>query len=205
MAPPKQLRCADLAGGDIMLQFNQGNVAGKAIAFGQAMVGDKNTEIVHAGVMFDRAIMIEAVGRGISGADLRTQNKSLAYRVFRPRNAMLGKTESNVVKFLFDHHQSHGSMPYGVRGAITSLGKARSMSASHVDKMMDDIFALKPTPFYCSQFVVMSYQLAAAQMNVSPQSVFSLHDAKMPPSRLASYCEQSPAFEYLGYVLPDAR
>lgn len=205
MAPPKQLRCADLAGGDILLQFNQGNVAGKAIAFGQAIVGDKNTEIVHAGVMFDKTFMIEAVGRGISGADLRTGNKALAYRVYRPRNAMLATTESNVVKFLFDHHQSHRSMPYGVRGAIASLGKARSMSASHVDKMMDDIFALKPTPFYCSQFVVMSYQLAAAQMGLSPKTVFALDDAKMPPSRLASCCEQSAAFEHLGYLSPNER
>ena len=205
MAPPKQLKCADLAGGDIMLQFNQGNVAGKAIAFGQAMAGDKNSEIVHAGVMFDKTYMIEAVGHGISGTDLRTGSKAFAYRVFRPRNRALGSTEGNVVKFLFDHHQTHGSMPYSVGGAIGSLGRARSMSASHVDKLMDGILSLKPTAFYCSQFVVMSYQLAAAQMGVSPKSVFPFDDAKMPPSRLASWCEQSAAFEYIGYLSPNER
>jgi hypothetical protein len=205
MAPPRQLRCADLAAGDIMLQFNQNNVTGKLIAFGQAMVGDKNTEIVHAGVMFDRSYMIEAVSRGISGADLRVQNKALAYRVYRPRNRALGTTEGNVVKFLFDHHQSHKSMPYSVAGAIGSLGQSKSMSASHVDKLMNDIFQLKPTAFYCSQFVVMSYQLAAAQMGVSPKSVFALDDTRMPPSRLASYCQQSAAFECIGYMAPNER
>src|SRR3954465_7764389 len=109
MAPPKQLRCADLAGGDIMLQYSQGNVPGKLIAFGQAMVGDRNTEFIHAGVMFDKSYMIEAIGRGLSGADIRVTNRALAYRVYRPRNRALGTTEGNVAKFLFDHHQSHGT------------------------------------------------------------------------------------------------
>lgn len=205
MAPPRQLRCADLLGGDIMLQFSQGNIPGKAIAFGQAMVGDKNTEIIHAGVMFDKSIMIEALSKGISAADLRVGNRPYAYRVFRPRNPALGTTESNVVKFLFDHHQDHHSMPYAWGGAITSLGRAKSMSASHVDRLMDDVLSLKPTAFFCSQFVVMSYQLAAAQMGVKPQSVFALDDTKMPPSRLASCCEKSDAFAYVGYVSPNVR
>src|ERR1700744_2318712 len=147
---PKQLRCADLAGGDIMLQYNQGNVAGKLIAFGQAMVGDKSSEIVHAGVMFDKSYMIEALMQGISGSDLRVGNKGMAYRVYRPRNRMLATTESNVVKFLFDHHQSHGSMPYSWGGAVGAIGAARPMSADGVDKMLDDIFKLKPTAFFCS-------------------------------------------------------
>jgi hypothetical protein len=208
MAPPKQLRSADLAPGDILLQYNQSkwsNVAGKAIAFGQAMVGDRNSEIVHAGVMFDRSYMIEALAHGVTGSDIRIQNKAYAYRVFRPRNPMLGKTEGNVVKFLFDHHQSHGTMPYAWVGAVTSLGAAGPMSADNVDKMMDDILALKPTPFFCSQFVVMTYQLAAAQMRLAPKSVFALDDANMPPSRLAMACESSAAFENIGYLEPNIR
>src|SRR6476620_10184498 len=111
MAPPRQLRCADLRGGDIMLQFNQGNAAGKAIAFGQAMAGDKNSEIVHAGVLFDNHYMVEALDKGISAGDLRLQNKSFAYRVYRARQPMLGATAANVVKFLFDHHQNNGTLP----------------------------------------------------------------------------------------------
>jgi hypothetical protein len=205
MAPPKQLRCADLLGGDIMLQFNQGNVAGKAIAFGQAMAGDKNTEIVHAGVLFDNHYMVEALDKGISAGDLRTQNKAFAYRVYRSRQPMLGATAANVVKFLFDHHQNNGTLPYSYVGAVTSLGAAKPMSASHVDKLMDDILSLKPAPFYCSQFVVMSYQLAAAQLGMSASSVFGQDDTQMPPARLASACEHSVAFDCVGFVSPNER
>ena len=188
-----------------MLQFNQGNVAGKLIAFGQAIVGDKNSEIVHAGVMFDKYFMIEALNSGISANDLRVGNTAVSYRVYRPHNAMLGVTESNVVKFLFDHHSAHGSMPYTYVGAVGAIGKAKTMSSSGVDARLDAIFALKPTAFFCSQFVVMSYQLAAAQMGMTPSSVFALDDAKMPPSRLATCCEQSVAFDYIGYMSPNER
>jgi hypothetical protein len=208
MAPPKQLRAADLAPGDVLLQYKQdkwSNVAGKAIAFGQAMAGDANSELVHAGVMFDKSYMIEALSSGITGSDVRIQNKAYAYRVFRPRNAKLGQTEGNVVKFLFDHHQSHGSMPYAWAGAVASLGAPKPMSATNVDRMMDDIFQLKPTAFFCSQFVVMSYQLAAAQMGLSPKSVFPLDDSRMPPSRLAMACEASSAFDGIGYMEPNVR
>lgn len=149
--------------------------------------------------------MIEALMQGIAGSDIRVQNRSFAYRVFRPRNTQLGQTEGNVVKFLFEHHQSHGSMPYSWGGAVKSLGAARQMSADNVDKMLDDIFVLKPTAFFCSQFVVMTYQLAAAQMGLAPKSVFALEDAKMPPSRLAMACESSAAFENIGYLEPNIR
>lgn len=203
MAPP--LTCADLRGGDIVLQYNTGNIVGKLIAFGQAMVGDKSSEFVHAGVMFDKHYMVEALAQGITAADMRIQNKSFSYRVYRPRDPMLAATEANVAKFLFDHHQSHGTLPYAYVGAVTSLGVAKPMSASHVDKLMDDVLSMKPASFYCSQFVVMSYQLAAAQIGMSPKSVFGLDDTRMPPSRLAMACEQSVAFQNVGYLSADKR
>ena len=80
------------------------------------------------------------------------------------------------------------------------------MSTDGVDKRVDDILNLKPTSFYCSQFVVMSYQLAArADGSDRRTRVFALDDAKMPPARLASCCEHSVAFEYVGYMLPNER
>jgi hypothetical protein len=205
MAPPKQLRCADLKGGDILLQFSTGNVVGKLIAFGQAMVGDTNSEFVHAGVMRDKHYMIEALMQGITASDLRIQNKTFSYRVYRPRDPMLGGTEANVVKFLFDHHQNNGSLPYSYVGAVAAIGVAKPMSSSHVDGVMDQIFSAKSSALFCSQFVVMSYQLAAAQMGLSPAAVFALDDTKMPPSRLASACEQSVAFENIGYLSANER
>jgi hypothetical protein len=205
MTPPRQLRCADLKGGDILIQLSTGNIVGKLIAFGQAMVGDKNSEFVHAGVMLDNHYMVEALMQGITAADVRIQNKAFSYRVYRPRDPMLGATEANVAKFLFDHHQNHGSLPYSYVGAVAAIGIAKPMTASHVDGVLDQVFSLKPSAFYCSQFVVMSYQLAAAQMGMSPASVFPLDDTKMPPSRLATACEHSVAFEQVGYISPNER
>jgi hypothetical protein len=205
MAPPTKLHCRDLKGGDIMLQFSQGNIPGKAIAFGQAMAGDKNSEIIHAGVMFDKHYIVEALGKGIMANDIRIKDRGLSYKVYRPHNALLGTTAANVVKFLFDQHQSHGNLKYSYGGAVASLGESRKVSAIKVDKKVDDILSLKPTSFYCSQFVVMSYQLAGAQLGMSAESVFDLDDAKMPPARLATFCEQSVAFEYVGYMLANER
>ncbi len=94
------------------------------------MVSDKNSEIVHAGVLFDRHYMVEALDKGAFANDLRIQNKALAYRVYRPRQPMLGATAANVVKFLFDHHQNNGTLPYTYVGPVTSLGAAKPMCAS---------------------------------------------------------------------------
>jgi hypothetical protein len=205
MAPPIKLLCRDLKAGDIMLQFSQGNAPGKAIAFGQAMAGDKNTEIIHAGVMFDNFYIVEALSKGIMANDIRIKDRPLGYKVYRPRSTPLGTTAGNVVKFLFDQHQSHGNLKYSYLGAITSLGQSKQMSAESVDKRVDDILNLKPTSFYCSQFVVMSYQLAGARLRMAANAVFALDDAKMPPARLASCCERSAAFDYVGYMVPNER
>src|SRR5258706_13191010 len=125
MAPPIKLLCRDLKAGDIMLQFSQGNIPGKAIAFGQAMAGDNNSEIIHAGVMFDNCYIVEGLGKGIMANDIRIKDRPLGYRVYRPRNTELGVTAGNVVKFLFDQHQSHGNLKYSYLGAITSLGQSK--------------------------------------------------------------------------------
>jgi hypothetical protein len=205
MAPPTKLLCRDLKAGDIMLQFNQGNAPGKAIAFGQAMAGDRNSEIIHAGVMFDNHYIVEALSKGIMANDIRVKDRGLSYRVYRPHNALLGTTAGNVVKFLFDQHSAHGNLKYSYFGAVASLGESRPMSAIKVDKRVDDILSLKPTSFYCSQFVVMSYQLAGGQMGMTAESVFDLDDAKMPPGRLATCCERSVALEYAGYMVANER
>jgi len=203
---PTQLRCRDLKGGDIMLQHNLGNVAGKAIAFGQFMSGLGHSEIIHAGVMFDSSFIVESLGKGVVANDIRTGNAKCGYVVYRPHNAMLGTVAGNFVKLLFDQHGIVHNLAYSTTGAIGSLGSAGpARSAAKLDAMMDEIFTGKPSPFFCSQFVVVAYQIAAGQLGMSPQSVFALDDAKVPPARLATYVEQSAAFNYVGYLLPNER
>jgi hypothetical protein len=101
---PPQLHCRDIRGGDILLQHSMGNVVGKAIQLGQALTGHKHTDIIHAGVMFDGAYIIEALGKGILANDIRTGNRACGYIVYRPRNAMLGTVAGNLAKLLFDPH-----------------------------------------------------------------------------------------------------
>lgn len=60
-----QLFCRDLKPGDIMLKVPHGSLFNKATKFLQNITGHINTEIVHAGLMFDSYIQIEALGAGI--------------------------------------------------------------------------------------------------------------------------------------------
>jgi len=47
----RQLRCHDLRGGDIMLQLNSGNLAHRAIAFAQWLAGQRDSHVIHVGVI----------------------------------------------------------------------------------------------------------------------------------------------------------
>lgn len=84
--PPRQLRCHDLRGGDIMLQLNAGNLAHRVIAFAQWAARQRDSHVIHVGIMRGESYMIESEKRGIWAADLRVQDKDYGYLVYRPRN-----------------------------------------------------------------------------------------------------------------------
>ncbi|MGH7616951.1 MAG: hypothetical protein ACREPM_06965 [Gemmatimonadaceae bacterium] len=206
MAPPTQLKCRDLKSGDIMVQQSLGNVPGKLIAFGQAMTGHKHTELIHAGIMFDTSFIIEALGGGVLASDLRVQNVKCGYLVYRSRKPDLGTIAGNLAKLLFDLHGTNKNMSYSTVGAVKSIGSAKpAKSASNLDGVLDKIFEGKSSPFFCSQFVVVTYQAAGGQIGMSPSSVFPLDDARVAPARLASMLDASPHFDRLGYMLPGER
>jgi hypothetical protein len=204
MAPP--LLCRDLKAGDIMVQASMNNVAGKAISFGQARVGQANSNYVHAGIMYDTTYILEALGSGIASNDIRIGTRACGYSVFRPKNAQLGTIAANFGKLLFDSHGARHKLNYSVLGAIKSLGSEKSpKTSSEIDKMVDKIFGSSGKAFFCSQFVVVTYQVAGGQIGLPPAAVFSLDDGAVSPARLETMLQSSHMFTHVGDMVPNQR
>lgn len=203
----QQLRCRDLRAGDLMLKFNSGDLLNRAIKLGQSLVGQKNSEIVHAGLMFDSTYIIEAMGAGIGANDLRVQNQAYGYIVYRCTNPNMAAGAGTCAKMMFDIHSKQGSLKYTVAGAIGSLfgASGKPVEPSQMDALLDRILEGKSNPFFCSQFVVYVYQFVAEQCGIPAATVFNLQDAKVPPSRLASYLQGHAMFKEAGYMLPKER
>lgn len=203
---PTQMRCRDLKSGDIMVQQSLGNIPGRLIAFGQFMTGHKHTELIHAGIMFDTTYIVEALGGGILASDLRLQNLNCGYHVYRARKPEIGTIAGNLAKLLFDLHGTNKNMTYSTVGAVKSIGTAKAAkSAGDLDGVLDKIFEGKSSPFFCSQFVVVTYQAAGGQIGMAPSTVLPLDDARVSPARLASMLDVSPNFDHIGFMLPNQR
>jgi hypothetical protein len=202
-----QLRCRDLACGDILLKASDGSLIAKAISVGQGMVGQLNPSIVHAGVMFDSTYIVEAQGSGVSANDLRVGNLSYGYLVYRSTQPPIADGAGTFAKILFDVHKRGGNLKYSVPGAIGSLlgGKGRASTPGEMDKRLDAILAGKSHPYFCSQLVVMVYQFAAEQNGVAGKTLFPFADPKVSPSTLASHLVGSRHFREAGYLLPKER
>ncbi len=182
-----------------MLQFSRGNLAGAAIQFGQFLKGQSNSSIVHAGILFDNHYIIEAVGAGLSGADLRVQRHTCAYRVFRPRNPLIAQGAATCSKMMFDIQHQHHTLKYDLPGAVQSLiGSGHARTAGQMDKLLDDILTGKGHPFFCSQFAVYVYQFVAEQSGMRGSSMFAASDAKVSPAALAAMLIHSPNFSEVG-------
>jgi len=202
-----QLRCRDLACGDILLKVTDGSLIAKAISLGQRMAGQLNPSIVHAGLMFDSTYIVEAQGTGVSANDLRVGNINYGYLVFRARQRNVADGAGTFAKILFDVHQRGGNLKYTVPGAIGSImGKpGRAATASEMDRRLDAILAGKNHPYFCSQLVVMAYQFAGEQNGIAANTVFPFADPKVSPSHLASHLAGSRLFRQAGYLLPKER
>lgn len=205
--PPSQLKCRDLAPGDILLKVSDGSLVSRAIRFGQGLAGQVNAGVIHAGLMFDRTYVLEAQGAGVSANDLRVQNKKYGYLVFRCANGNVADGAATFGKILFDVHQRRGSLAYSVQGALGSLGGPAGAAASRtaMDDMMDAIMAGRSRPFFCSQFVVMVYQFAAEQNGIAAGSIFRDADRSVSPSTLASRLQGHSLFRETGYLMPGER
>lgn len=202
-----QLRCKDLAPGDILLKISDGSIVSRAISFGQNLMGQLNPAVVHAGVMFDKTYLIEAQGGGITAHDLRVQNKPFAYLAFRPRKRNLADGAGTCAKLMFDIQHQHKTLNYDLPGAVASLfgatGKAKD--ARSMDQLLDDILTGKGHPFFCSQFVIYVYQFVAEQNGMPGSHLFPQSDAKVSPSVLASALNGNGEFREVGYLMANER
>lgn len=203
----QQLKCKDLRAGDIMLKWNSRDLLAQGIHLLEKWSGKVNSQIVHAGVMFDSVYIVEASARGIIANDLRVKDASYGYSVYRPRNTNLGQGAGTCAKVMFDIHQTRGSLKYSVPGAFGSLfgGPGAAKTQTQMDQILDRILSGKGHPFFCSQFVVYVYQFAGEQCGISGNSLFDTADGKVSPSFLASLLTKSPNFAEAGYVMPNER
>ncbi len=203
----RQLFCRDLSSGDILLKVNAGSATNVIIAAAQKAAGEANPEVVHAGILFDPAIIIEASGPGLSARDLRVQDKAFGYYVYRCSNASIAAGAGTCAKLFFDIQSRTGGLKYNLTGAAGSLfgGPGRPASAAEMDSVLDALLAAKEHPYFCSQFVVYVYQYVAEQCGVGASKVFNFSDAKMPPSVLASALVSHPLFAGVGYLMPNER
>jgi hypothetical protein len=203
----KQLLCRDVKPGDVLLKMATTSLTHKIIQLGQKLGGQQNAFLGHAAIALDTQFVIEAQAHGVSGNHLAMNNKDCGYIVYRPRNVALGQGAANAAKLLLDIHQKKGSMKYGALAAAKSVfGKSgKAKTGDDMEALLDKVLEGKGQSFFCSQFVVYVYQWAAVQSGLSPQSVFSLSDAKASPSMLASKLVGNSAFSEAGYMMPNER
>jgi len=219
------LRCRDLAAGDVMLKVIDQSPLSIGIATLQALSNAAKPHIVHAGVMFDKTYIIEAAREGIRGNDLRVQNKSITYVVYRCARLDMAQGVANCVKMLFDIHQRRvthheiklgskrfrwktgGTLPYHPIGALKSLGGAggAATAPTEMDDLLTDILSGQARPFFCSHFVVYVYQFVGVQLGLQASAVFPDAAATVHPSELASQLEVSAYFNPVGFMVPDVR
>ena len=203
-----QLLCKDLRPGDLLLKFNSGSATNKIIALGQAARGQLNPEVVHAGVMFNQTYIVEASGGGIHASDMRVQNASFGYLVYRPTNASVAEGAGTCAKIMFDIHKTRGNLTYSIPGAVGSLfpsGAGGPATRDEMDATLDRILEGRTHQFFCSQFVVYVFQFVAEQNRIPAMSYFAIRDGKVSPSTLASMLQTSGVFREAGYMMPGER
>lgn len=202
-----QLLGRDLHSGDILLQWNAGNVIHQAIRFGQKLMGRGNEELIHAGILFDNRYLIESDKDGISAADIYLQDKTYSYSVFRPRNPAIAAGAATCAKVFYDIHGRTKAMPYSISGAVSSIfkGPGVALSRDAMDSTFESLIKGKNHPFFCSQFVVFVFQFVAEQNNLPAEKIFPYGDGCVPPSLLASTLKTHPMFTEAGYMTANQR
>jgi len=219
----KQLFGRDLRPGDVLLrmatEFSQNlkgdNIPGKVletalhkvIGLGQRVAGQPNAFLAHAAIALDTQFVIEARQAGVTANHLAMTNRGCGYYVYRCTNAALARGAATCAKMFFDIAQTGGNMNYAKIGAVKSLfgpgGNAKS--AAEMETLLDALLKGRNHNFFCSQFVVYVYQLAAYQSGLAAKTLFNISDAKVSPSVLASMLQGNPHFQEAGYMMPDER
>lgn len=203
----KQLLCRDLKPGDVLLKMATQSLTHKIIQLGQKLVGQPNAFLAHAAIALDTQFAIEAQKVGVTANHLAMKNKDCGYYVYRCTNPALGRGAATCAKMFLDIAQTGGKMKYDTGGAGRSvLGQGGNpKTASEMDALLDALLKGRNHDFFCSQFVVYVYQLAAYQSGLPARSLFNVSDAKVSPSVLASLLQGNRNFQDAGYMMPNER
>ena len=218
-------------GGSLAARLLDSRGLERTIRDAQTLAKAKNPNVAHAGLMFNQYKIIEAQGPGINENDLRVENRGIGYLVFRCTNTRMANGAATCAKMMLDIHRaprnpiqkvaavthtviqgglpvSTGPLSYSVAGAVGSLkgaGGGRTKTQGEMDDLLDDILKGKSHPFFCSQFVVYVYQFVAEQFGVRASLVYAGSDAKVHPSKLATWLTTSALFREAGYMIADER
>ena len=191
--------------GDLMLKYGDGSAISKVITFGQNLFQKKgahgNNNIVHAGIMLDGDIIIESQGSGVSANDLRVQNKQYDYEVYRCLLTNVAEGAATAAKIVFDAHANSKNAKYSLAGAAASLVRpGKAVNPRTVDTTINRLTTGKGHSFFCSQFAVYCFQLAAEQNGLPAQSLFDLNDANYSPTKLKESLFKSHYFYKAGML-----
>lgn len=167
----------------------------------------RNSNVVHAGILFDGTYMIEALAKGISATDLRIQDRKYHYMVFRASNPNVAQGAADCANMMLKINHTQKTLPYDTKGAVGSIfgNGATPKTPADMDQLLDRILAGKGHPFFCSQFVVYVYQFVAEQNGMPASSMFALSDPKVPPARLTTFLQSSANFKLMGELPSNAR
>ena len=203
----KQLLCRDLKAGDVLLKMATPSFSHKIIQFGQRLVGQPNAFLAHAAIALDTQFAIEAQKVGVTANHLAMKNRDCGYYVYRCTNSALARGAATCAKMFFDIAQTSGKAKYDTLGAGQSIfGRAgNAKTAAEMDALLDALLKGRNHDFFCSQFVVYVYQLAAYQSGLAAKTLFNISDAKVSPSVLASLLQGNPYFQEAGYMMPNER
>lgn len=189
--------------GDLMLKYSDGSALSGIISFGQRVfqgsLADGNTKIVHAGIMLDGLDIIESQGSGVSVNDLQAQNLNYGYEVYRCLLTNVAEMASVTASTVLNCHLNHKTAKYSIAGAVGSLfGTAPAANESVIQSTIHSLSHGKGYKFFCSQFVVLCYQFAAAHSGLAAQSLFKLNSSGYSPTKLKDDLSNNPYFYRAG-------
>jgi len=198
-----KLNLLQMDSGDILIQQEMGGFTHGMIATGQFVVSHRSnagSNVTHAGIYDGMGGILEASGKGgLQDAELVTKAKDSKYQVFRLKNnSLLADTAKDwAMKLLAHREESSGFGGYGKGKALKGMFtiSARGSGAKKaVQKLIDDPYTDRA--FYCSNFVVECYELAADTHKYGP--LIDVDYRKVTPKVLQANLRSSSSWEYVG-------
>jgi hypothetical protein len=209
-----------LHNGDILIKHSDGSLTNKLIRFGQ-FFGRGDSKFTHAGILPDHHNIIEMDGHGLQKHALnQPPNNRVRYTVYSCQNRRLGHAAANVADMMLANFGSGGNqtITYDKGGALGSIwsrtgaGDTDDLGSHALDRLLGAGDA-----FFCSGHVVLCYQIAASQLNITGQTqgnfpiqqfnqLFSLKDTCYQPAYLEKILRQrNSGFTCTGIYLGEVR